>query len=257
MSFQGDVAGLGLGELLQGLARGGREGVLTLYGGGLSTTLGVLSGQIHLLPEPDEDPEIWRKRCGSDWPDDDNKRVASMRRIDIAYAALVDRMFDLLDCEGVHFRFQPGPLPCANPLSTEPAAGLPQARPTQIEATAPVFCQPVSVEFLLLEHARLADERSTHGHSKSLPVHELPGPLLDVCALPGAQLLPGGEGASNVCQISGPRAWTLRPTEAWTVATNASGHLRPTSANQPAPLTRAELSRHRFLRAALRPSGWA
>src|SRR5687768_6671349 len=106
MSFQGDVAGLGLGELLQGLARGGREGVLTLYGGSISGTFGVLAGQIHLLPEPDEDPELWRKRCGRAWPGDEHERVDSLRMVDIARAARVERMFELLDCSEVHFRFE-------------------------------------------------------------------------------------------------------------------------------------------------------
>src|SRR5262245_28868040 len=98
MSFQGDVAGLGLGELLQGLARGGREGVLTLRGGGLSARLGVLEGQIILLPEEDEDPEIWRRRCERAWAKDPDQRIDTLRMREIAYAVRLEMMFQLLDC---------------------------------------------------------------------------------------------------------------------------------------------------------------
>ena len=84
MSFQGDVAGIGLGELLQGLARGGREGVLTLRAGTMGATIGVAGGQIHLLPEPDEDPEIWRKRCERAWVKDPNQRIDTLRMSEIA-----------------------------------------------------------------------------------------------------------------------------------------------------------------------------
>ena len=48
MSFQGDVAGIGLGELLQGLARGERNGVLTLSGKKLSASVGLRKGQLYL-----------------------------------------------------------------------------------------------------------------------------------------------------------------------------------------------------------------
>ena len=60
MSFQGDVRGIGLAELLQGLARGRKEGVLSLTSnGGVHCYLGLEEGKLVLLPEPDEDPERW------------------------------------------------------------------------------------------------------------------------------------------------------------------------------------------------------
>ncbi len=258
MSFQGDVAGLGLGELLQGLARGGREGVLTLYGGGLSATVGVLSGQIHLLPEPDEDPEIWRKRAGQTWPDDENERVDSLRMVDIAYAARLERMFELLDCEGVHFRFEQGALPNSDPLSTDPAlAELTTERPKELDARVPVFCAPISVEFLLLEHARLSDECNAHGDSKGLSIHEVLCPLIDASQLPGDKLFAECDGISNVIEVSDRLSWPLRQTKAAVFARLAHGHLRLASANELAALTRTELVKNRFLRAASRLSGWA
>ena len=55
MTFQGDVGGIGLADLLQSLARG-RDGTLTLLGReGLQCTLGIEGGMIHLLPEPSEE----------------------------------------------------------------------------------------------------------------------------------------------------------------------------------------------------------
>lgn len=257
MSFQGDVAGLGLGELLQGLARGGREGVLTLYGGGLCATLGVLSGQIHLLPEADEDPEVWRKRCGRAWPDDDNERVDSMRMVDIAYAARLERMFEMLDCEGVHFRFEPGPLPNSETPATDPSVEIASERPSQADAKVPVYCTPVSVEFLLLEHARLSDECAAHGDSKSLSIHEVLCPLVDASTLPGDKLYSECDGASNVGEISDRLSWPLRQTKAAVYAKLAAQRLRLATPNELAALTRNELVKNRFLRAASRLSGWA
>lgn len=258
MSFQGDVAGLGLGELLQGLARGGREGVLTLYGGGLSATLGVLAGQIHLLPEPDEDPEIWRKRAGRAWPDDNNERVDSMRMVEIAHAARIERVFELLDCDGVHFRFEPGALPNSEPSEDAELAALTTDRPkSQIDAKVPVFTQPVSVEFLLLEHARLSDECNAHGDSRSLSIHEVPCPLVDPSQLAGDKLFAECDGQSNVIEISDRLAWPLRQTKAAVFSKLAEGNLRLATANELAALTQNELAQNRFLRAASRLSGWA
>ncbi|HUR27643.1 MAG TPA: DUF4388 domain-containing protein [Planctomycetota bacterium] len=257
MSFQGDVAGLGLGELLQGLARGGREGVLTLYGGGLSATLGVLAGQIHLLPESDEDPELWRKRCGRAWPDDDNERVDALRMVEIAYAARLERMFELLDCEGVHFRFEPGPLPCAEPAPVETPLETAVERTERPEPRVPIYCAPISVEFLLLEHARLADECSAHGDSSLLSIHEVPCPLAPVSTLPGDKLFAQCDGASNVGEISDRLSWPLRQTKAAVFAHLANETVRLASANELAALTREELVKNRFLRAASRLSGWA
>ena len=257
MSFQGDVAGLGLGELLQGLARGGREGVLTLYGGGLSATLGVLSGQIHLLPEPDEDPELWRKRCGRAWIEDPNERVDALRMIEIAYAARLERMFELLDCEGVHFRFEPGPLPNSDPLSTDAEVDQSIKRPARLEASGAVYCPPVSVEFLLLEHARLSDECGAHDGTRQMSNHEVPCPLVAPSSFPDDKLLAECSGESNVIEISDRMAWPLRQTKAALITRVLAGRLRLANANEFAALTSIELSKNRFLRAASRLSGWA
>src|SRR5688572_27802726 len=149
MSFQGDVAGLGLGELLQGLARGGREGVLTLRGGALSARLGVQEGQILLLPEEDEDPETWRKRSERAWIKDPDQRIDKLRMREIAFAARTEIMFQLLDCEGVHFRFEPGPLPDltrppARRAATENNDSLQRPHTgNELEILPPVTCPPI------------------------------------------------------------------------------------------------------------------
>src|SRR6185503_18490546 len=108
MSFQGDVGGIGLADLLQSLARG-REGVLTLTTkSGLKSTLGVQSGLLHLLPEIDEDPEYWRNRARQAWVKDPDFRIDSLRMVEIARAQRIENIYSLLDSEGVHFRFLPG-----------------------------------------------------------------------------------------------------------------------------------------------------
>ena len=87
MSFQGDVAGIGLGELLQGLARGGRDGVLTLFGPHLTSAIGLKGGQLFLLAGPDERPEEWRERASRAWAEDPSPRTETRRRESIARAA--------------------------------------------------------------------------------------------------------------------------------------------------------------------------
>ena len=68
MSFQGDVGGIGLAELLQSLTRGRREGVLRLTTPcGLVSTVGLSQGMVYFLPEEAEDPQIWKDRARQAW----------------------------------------------------------------------------------------------------------------------------------------------------------------------------------------------
>ena len=113
MSFQGDVAGIGLGELLQGLARGGRDGVLNLFSDRLSGCLGIRGGVLHLLPGPDEDDETWRERSLCAWADDPKPLMETRRRDAIARAHRLENFYRLLETRNLHFRFEPGPLPRA------------------------------------------------------------------------------------------------------------------------------------------------
>jgi tetratricopeptide (TPR) repeat protein len=258
MGFQGDVAGLGLGELLQGLARGGREGVLTLHGRGLSGTLGISNGQLHLLPEPDEDSELWRKRCERAWIKDPNHRIDALRMSEIAYAARLERLFELLDCEGLHFRFEPGSLPTSSPLSTEPETDVFDLdRPQKIESRQPVHCPPVSVEFVLLEHARMADESYSHSDSLAISPHDVPR-LLD----PGSigqlteRFFAECDGLSSMTEIADRLAWPIRQCRAVLQEQIGLALLRLSDARELLVLSQRELSQNRFARAASRLAGW-
>src|SRR5688500_8534357 len=156
MSFQGDVGGIGLADLLQSLARG-RDGVLTLLArDGARSTLGIQAGQVHLLPEPEEDPEIWRDRARQAWARDADFRIDTLRMGEIARAQRIENLYKLLDSDGVHFRFAPGALP------ERPQAPALSAGESGVERKGgwrdAVFCPGMAVESLLLEYARLKDE---------------------------------------------------------------------------------------------------
>ena len=263
MGFQGDVAGIGLGELLQGLARGGREGVLTLHGSSLTATIGLQGGQIFLLPEPDEDPELWRRRSERAWVKDPDHRVDSLRMSEIAYAHRLEVLFKLLDAENVHFRFEPGPLPdprAASPArsgeaeGSEESGGVPRLGPL---ATGAVHCPGVSVEFLLLEYARLADEGQAHGDSSRISDHDVPR-VLDAGSPPAEsqRFWRECDGMSNTVEIADRLGWPVRRCKASIAALAAAGALRLGVAREMLVLAQKELSQNRFSRAASRLSGW-
>ena len=110
MTFQGDVAGIGLGELLQGLARGERNGVLTLSGSKLSAALGLRRGQLYLLPGPDEDEVIWRERALRAFADDANPQMETARRGVIARASRLEKIYQMLEEGNMHLSFETGTL---------------------------------------------------------------------------------------------------------------------------------------------------
>ena len=156
MSFQGDVGGIGLADLLQSLARG-RSGVLSLHSkDGLRATLGVEDGFIHLLPEPEEDPEVWRKLARIAWVDDPETHVDALRMEEIARARRIETLYRLLDSNTVHFRFAPGPVP------KKPEGSGIGASEQGLERRGPgresVWCPQMQIEGMLLEYARLKDD---------------------------------------------------------------------------------------------------
>src|SRR5688572_24102923 len=111
MSFQGDVAGIGLGELLQGLARGERNGILTLSGPSLNATVGLRRGQLFLLPGPEEDDNLWRERCTRAFAEDPDGNLEPSRRATIARAQRLETFYQMMEAANLHFRFDPGELP--------------------------------------------------------------------------------------------------------------------------------------------------
>lgn len=258
MGFQGDVAGIGLGELLQGLARGGREGVLTLHGGGLIGTIGLQGGQVFLLPDPDEDPEIWRRRCERAWIRSPDYRVDHLRMSEIAYAHRMEQTFRLLDAENVHFRFEPGPLPTGqggNSGTMDPDDdGTPRLGP---EAQGAVHCPGLSVEFLLLEYARIQDEVSGLVDGGDCSDHVIPR-VLDAGSPPQEMQRFWGEcdGMSNIVEIADRLGWPLRQTKASLKHLEQSGSVRLASARELLVLAQKELGESHFARAASRLSGW-
>ncbi len=260
MGFQGDVAGIGLGELLQGLARGGREGVLTLHASTLGATLGLAGGQLHLLPDPDEDPEIWRRRCERAWIKDPNQRIDTLRMGEIAFAARMERMFELLDCEGVHFRFEPGPLPIPGEQAESGEEKKPLGRAetgTKIEVKTPVLCHPISVEFLLLEYARLSDECQSNGDANRLPVHAVPRLLVQEPPTSDLERFWSDcDGMSNVVEMSDRLGWPLRQGKATLVELSIKGYLRFADARELLVLSQREIAQNNFARAASRLTGW-
>lgn len=172
MSFQGDVAGLGLGELLQGLGRGGRDGVLNLYSTSSTVCLGVHHGQIYLLPSPDEDEAVWRQRSSNAWVEDPDHNRESARRQAIARADRLERLYRMIETDNLHFRFDQGAIAHAS-VNEAPGDSI---QLHDESARVGHWGQGMTAEYLLLEHARIEDEandRAVYG----LTPYDLPRTL--------------------------------------------------------------------------------
>jgi hypothetical protein len=255
MSFQGDVGGIGLADLLQSLARG-REGILTLIGrDGLKSTLGIQTGLLHLLPDPDEDPELWRNRVRQAWVKDPDYRIDSLRMTEIARAQRIETVYRLLDSEGVHFRFTPGPLPerpTDSPISaSEP--GVARAGPRRDA----VFCQGMPVEGLLLEYARLQDE------GQGADLDALVSDDVILCVLEAGQVSQElarfyGEcdGESSLTEIGDRLGWPIRQLRAVAFGELKRGKLRFALAPEILALAQQELVQDQMIRAASRLGAW-
>lgn len=260
MSFQGDVAGLGLGELLQGLARGGREGVLTLRGRSLSARLGVCEGQLQLLPELDEDPEQWRRRSERAWVKDPDQRIDSLRMSEIAHASRMETMFDLLDSEGVHFRFEPGPIVVdrADPAAGDKAEQLTRVESgTTLERLAPVTCPPISVEYLLLEYARLTDELAGQPGAVGIPDTLVPSALTaEAPDKSTKRIFAECDGMSTLREIADRLGWPIRQVRGAVASLYQVGAIRAADPRELLVLAQKELASNRLARAAARICAW-
>ena len=255
MSFQGDVGGIGLADLLQSLARG-REGSLTLIGReGLRSTLGIQGGLVHLLPEPDEDPELWRARARQAWVKDPDFRIDTLRMTEIARAQRIENVYRLLDSDGVHFRFAPGPLPerpSDSALSqSEPGLARKGTRRDSI------FCTGMPVEGLLLEYARLKDEAQSCGPS----IFRSNDAVL--CSLAAgassqnvARFMEECDGLSNLVEIADRLGWPLRQLCIVAQVELYRGTLRLAQPHELLALAERELLQANFGRAASRLCAW-
>ncbi len=255
MSFQGDVAGLGLGELLQGLARGGRAGVLTLLASGRVLRVGVRDGQLVLLPEEHERSECWRTRSQRAWAARHDLRIDSLRMREIAQATRLESIFAMLDSDGVHFRFEAGAIPELEPRSDAAQAG---ANGEALEFDDVVLGPAVSVEYILLEHARISDELASQPTACAIDPHFVPRRLGDE---PPQRTLERiwteCDGSSSVAEIGDRLGWPLRQVCTSLCALGAHGAMRFADARELLALAHHELQAGQFARAASRLAGWS
>jgi len=249
MSFQGDVRGIGLAELLQGLARGRKEGVLTLSARGRAPcTLGLEAGNLVLLPNPDEDIEIWRTRVRDAWAADPTFRVDHLRMSETAQAQRTENLFCILDGEGVHFRFDPGPLP--------DRGRRPDEEPGLEGGQGSVYCEGTSVEYLLLEYARLADELASVGEAlDSIRADAVPL-ALELSMAQSASFQREVDGLSTLREIADRMGWPIRQARLTLWCELRSGALRLAAPEEVFQLATNEMSRNNFSRAAARLSAW-
>lgn len=250
MSFQGDVAGIGLAELLQSISRGRREGILHLSArDGTRCTLGLSGGILYLLPEEGEDPARWKERARQAWISDPDFRIDMMRMSDIARAHRIERLYTLLDGDGAHFRFDPGPLPDRpNDASRTEAGG---------KRLPSVHCEGVSVEFLLLEYARLSDELA--GLPAPIEFSDLVVPRpLDLAGIPEehAAFYRECDATSSIAEIADRLAWPVRQCRLVVATERLAGRLRLAHARELLVLAQQELSKGHLSRAAARLCAW-
>ena len=258
MSFQGDVAGIGLGELLQGLARGGRDGVLTLYGEASSSAIGLKKSRIYIVASPDETEELWRERAKCAWAKDLDPSLESQRREAIARSARLETLYQMLEAGNLHFRFEPGTLPLKSGLQTtddEIQFHGGSAGPTDEEMERS-WGRAVTVEFLLLEHARISDEARS-GPAATLTGFDVPRAIDGLAENPQSRdFLDECDGNSTLLEIADRLGWTL------TQARHAAGEFLTTGViriAQPRELLAAaqrEIELTRVHRAAHRIEGW-
>ena len=252
MSFQGDVAGIGLGELLQGLARGGKDGVLTLYGDGkLAAAIGLQGSQVFLLEGPEEDPDEWRLRCDRAWflqPDPD---LDLDRREAIARAARREVLFQMLEAPNLHFRFEPGQLP-------KPKGKVQRGSGFALEADEYGSDSPwgpgVGVEFLLLEYARIADESSSSVRPGELDV---PVALVQGGESVEEQLLFEQIDARSTClEIADRMGWPASQVRGLISDLVEREQVRLATSSEQLALAHVELESERFDRAARHLTSW-
>ncbi len=255
MSFQGDVGGIGLSDLLQSLARG-RSGVLSLHSkDGLRATLGVEDGALYLLPEPDEDPETWRKLARIAWVDEPETLVDILRMEEIARARRIETLYRLLDSNNVHFRFAPGPVP------KKPEGSAIGASEQGLERRGPgresVWSPRMQIEGALLEYARLKDDwdslQATWDDADNVVLQRLESGAMkgDVDALHRAC-----NGTSSLLEISDRLGWSARQARIIALRELRRGALRFSTPPELLYLVQHELARNETERVVSRLLSW-
>ncbi|NOT31650.1 MAG: DUF4388 domain-containing protein [Planctomycetes bacterium] len=267
MSFQGDVAGIGLGELLQGLARGERNGVLTLTGKHLSATVGLRKGQLYLLPGPEEDESVWRDRCVRAFAEVPDGNLESSRRALIARATRLETFYQMIEAPNLHFRFDPGqlpPTPSAAVRSAEPAASkghrsVPfDSGPDQeyFEEESAAWGAGMPVEYLLLEHARISDEVKV-GLGAQLAEYDLPRALDPDRQEPEVRdFLLQCSGNSTIQEIADRLGWPLSKCRGVIGEYLRAGLVRIAQPRELLAAAQGEMELGRAGRAAMRLTGW-
>lgn len=258
MSFQGDVAGIGLGELLQGLARGGKDGVLNLFGKDLVARIGLQGGQLYLVNSPEEDPHLWRSRCAKAWVKDPEAERDPKRRDAIARAERLETVFAMLEAPNLHFRFEPGSLP--PPPGGAPAGA--QQRGSRSEGMALGGGRPtespwgkgMSVEFVLLEHARISDEVQSGGGPME---HDMPRALDPSQPEQGYELLlTECDGKSTMVEVADRLGWPLRQCCGVVNELVSRGAIRLATPREILACALQELEDGQYERTADRFEGW-
>ncbi|MEY2746478.1 MAG: hypothetical protein RL112_1520, partial [Planctomycetota bacterium] len=227
MSFQGDVSGIGLADLLQSLSRG-KDGVLHLDGEGLRARLGLQRGSVRLLPTSGEDAAAWMSRARAAVASDADGSVVARLAPRIARAARLEALYGLLDSSSLHFRFEPGPL--------------------EHDEADDVVEAPLALEALLLEYARLADDRA-RVPTEWLPLGgEVPFQSGLACETTRehARFVQACDGASSVAELADRLGVALRQAQLWTATALQQGDVYLSSTRDLWALARHELQSSRF-----------
>lgn len=241
MSFQGDVRGIGLAELLQGLARGRKEGVLALSGrGDQSCIVGLREGKVYLLASPNENTETWRERSRNAFAGQPNEAVDHLRMGEVAHAERTEQLYKLLDGGDAHFRFDPGEI-----------AGLADGGDMTLLGPG------TAVEFILLEYARIADELEGWPDQRALPRNT----ILQVMdpGLGGNQpspFLSHVDGNSTLQELADRNCLPIRAARLKVASVLQSDGLRPSTPAELLNLALHELRQKNFSRAAHRLESW-
>ena len=267
MSLKGSVAGLGLGELMQSLARDGRDGALTLYGDELHGVLGFQEGLLYILPGEDEDDSVWSERAEDAWLCDPDPLLFPTRRVAIAHAARLEILFRMLETSNLHFTFRPGRLAQFHKAADDEPEPEPEgdglslstetrAKPAPDEGAHGDWGPGMPVEGVLLEHARLSDECST-AHGPQLSLEEVPVVQDEgACAPELRDFLSHCDGASNLQEIADRLGWPLRQLFAVVREQVMAGSLRMAQPQELFAAATSELSDGKLRRSAARFFAW-